>query len=191
MKIFDALDREVFRPFVTLILPGAAGLVPYVFVLARQGPGIVDFAGTETTSAGLILFFAAAAIGLILEDLGSWLETRWDNRLKKSDSTHEEIWLKYLTLRYKTDEEPLGQHYLRTVLLRLKFELSFGIGLVFALPGVVWLGIDDALTRSGTFIVVALLLLVALYLLRESWDSVKTLAKHRSNLVQVDAEVAS
>src|ERR1700733_7814336 len=82
---------------------------------------------TETT---LLLALACIAAGLLVEDIGSRIESRFlDKRLgtQPGFSTHSDEWNQYLRLVFKA--EPVGQRYLRAILLRFKFELGTAIAL--------------------------------------------------------------
>ncbi len=89
---------------------------------------VTAFHHTETT---LVLALASIAAGLLVEDIGSRIESRFlDKRLgaQPAFSTHSEEWNQYLRLVFKT--EPVGQRYLRAILLRFKFELGASIALL-------------------------------------------------------------
>jgi hypothetical protein len=63
----------------------------------------------------------------VSEDLGARLEQCFDKRLAKQPGYegHLEEWFKYLRIAF--DKEPVGQRYLKTLVLRLKFELGMTI----------------------------------------------------------------
>ena len=74
---------------------------------------------TETT---LLLVLASIGAGLIVEDVGSRIESLYfDKRLARTAefSTHSTEWFQYLRLAFRV--EPIGQRYLRAILLRFKF----------------------------------------------------------------------
>lgn len=182
MDLATAFKSEVFRPLVTLILPGATALAPYVILLREQEIGVRQFWNDHTTAAFIVIALAAIAIGRIFETLGARIEALWDEHLENETHTFKATWYRYL--RLTLPEEPIGQRYLRTVTLSLKFEL----GMVSALPAC-YLGIllleckVNRLSNHGEILLGALFLLGALWFLAESWSSVRVLARVRAELV--------
>ena len=137
MKEFTAtFHSEVFRPVVSLVVPGFFA-VATISVAAWQRfqivPPLVD---GHPATAGVIVFIAILTAGLTLEDLGARLEGLFDDWLceVKGYERHKEDWHDYLRLAF--DKEPIGHRYLRSLVLRLKFELGMTFALVcFAVGG--------------------------------------------------------
>ena len=96
------------------------------------------------TETGLILALTSIAMGLLMEDIGSRMESRWfDKHLtgKSGFSRHHEEWGRYLRLTFST--EPVGQRYLRTILLRFKFEVGTAVALLLSSPGLFLTGLTS------------------------------------------------
>jgi hypothetical protein len=75
--------------------------------------------------------------GLIAEDMGARLERAFDNRLCNVHGyeRHLEEWYDYLCVAF--EREPVGHRYLRSIVLRLKFELGMTIASIpFALGAI-------------------------------------------------------
>jgi hypothetical protein len=127
-EIFSAFGSEIFRPLATILIPGAMAICAWFVGLLQRFPSVrtlVDANHTETT---LLLVLASIGAGLMVEDIGSRIESRYfDKWLAKRTEfcAHSEEWCQYLRLAFKT--EPVGQRYLRTILLRFKFELGSAI----------------------------------------------------------------
>jgi hypothetical protein len=183
VDLSSAFKSEVFRPLVTLIVPGAAASWPYVLVARAKHKAIGTFWNDHTTAALIIIAIASIAAGRILEALGSRVEVQWDRLLERKSGTHSRDWYRYLRLTLR--EEPIGQRYIRTVTLALKFELA----MVFALPimyvGICWLETELNLwTRSGLVGLGVAIVLLSAYLLYESYGSAGVLARVRQELVE-------
>jgi hypothetical protein len=116
-------------------------------------------------------------LGLLCEEIGSHLEEHFDRRRDRMNGTHKANWHKYLRLAFHL--EPVGQHYLRTVLLRLKFELGSMTACGFALLGIWWLPIHwkTRLLWSG------LALVLGAFLCYEAWASHQLLGEIREDLL--------
>jgi hypothetical protein len=129
-ELTAALQSEVFHPIATLVVPGFFAISTSAVAVSQRFPIISKLAeqhsGVATTTAILI----ALTCGLVSEDLGGRLEQFFDQRLTKEVGYegHIEEWFKYLRIAF--DKEPVGQRYLRTLVLRLKFELGMTIASV-------------------------------------------------------------
>jgi hypothetical protein len=137
-EIFAAFGSEVFRPLVTLLLPSAVAISVWCVCIIQRFPPLYRFADANHVEFAFAVVLITLFVGLLLEDLGSRIEsTLLDPKLDaKTDHEHERVWWLYLRTAYKV--EPIGQRYLRTIVLRMKFELStclalilFTIGLFF------------------------------------------------------------
>jgi hypothetical protein len=131
-EILGTLKSELLRPLSTLILPGAVAISPYFALLRALVPGFAEVVTANRAEAILVTTAGCLFVGLILEDAGSERESAWD------DAAGDELrrpWNDYLRLAFKT--EPIGHKYIRSVLLRMKFELGSLMALRVAIPGVV------------------------------------------------------
>jgi hypothetical protein len=181
--MLEDFKTETVQPLATLIIPGTVAIAPYA-VLAVQHNAFVGnlFEHHDVTFAGLILF-TAVAVGFILEDIGAQVEAKIIDRTHSDAAEAERVWWLYLRTAFPC--EPIGQRYLQTILLRFKFELSFGTSTVLALPGVFLLKVVDALPSwrvvGG---IMALLVALCVYSLFEAVQSSRLLAKIRDHLTK-------
>lgn len=126
-ELTAAFQSEVFRPIVTLVVPGFFAMSTLVVAVWQRFPIISKLveqhSGVATTTALLIVL----TCGLVTEDLGARVEQFFDQRLTKETGyeKHTEEWFEYLRIAF--DREPVGHRYLRTLVLRLKFELGMMI----------------------------------------------------------------
>jgi len=135
----------------------------FVFLLQRF-PLLRDLVVTNHAEATLVLAMASVAAGLFVEDVGSRIESQYfDKRIEKLPkySAHSSEWNQYLRLTFKI--EPVGQRYLRSVMLRFKFELgtavallSSGIGLLFTsltlCKALTWFGVCGSIAIYLIFV---------------------------------------
>jgi hypothetical protein len=183
MNAADLFKREIFRPFVTLLIPGAVAIIPYILILLHYHSELLDFWNKNSGSILTLLLLFAVAVGLIIEDLGAWIESSvLDKILKKKNSNHMVDWDEYLKLSF--EKEPIGQQYLDTIVLRMKFELGFGIALIIFFAGLLWYNIINGFCSWISFLIMTFFIVIlCAYLFRESYDSAKTLGKTRSLLI--------
>jgi hypothetical protein len=184
MDVTSGLKSEILRPITTVLVPGALAVGPYVAVAGYYAPAVRTFWNDHPTAFSTIAVFCILAAGLVLEDLGSLIESKlWDPILKRRDSRWKSTWDAYRQLSLKDDA--IGQRYLDTILGRLKFELSMGPSLVFLTIGVGWMNsLWQFWPCSGYASFAAFTLTLAGYLLWESFNSTLVLAETRSLLVE-------
>jgi hypothetical protein len=180
---FAAFGSEVFRPLVTLLIPGSLAVLPYILYLIDRYRSIAAFVEHNPITSVCTLIAAALFIGMILEDLGTHIEDGWDSRLGEP---HYSDWVKYLRLAFKT--EPVGHRYLRNLVLRLKFELSAYISLLIAIPGIFAVA-DSILGFVRTTVTCTMISLLASWLRHEAYCTHVVLSHLRSQLLQGIFEV--
>ncbi len=183
MDIGAPFKQEVFKPLATLVIPGTVALGPYVVHLMTVYKELPRFFEKHEITYLTVVVLAVIAVGFILEDLGSIVEADLWDRLRKESEKHNTIWYEYLRTSFK--EEPIGQGYLRTIVLRMKFELSFGLSLIPMWVGVLALSTVDPFF-SGYWRVYLTILIVVLftYLLWESYRSSHLLGRIREELAK-------
>jgi hypothetical protein len=179
-NFFSAFTSEVFRPLVTLLIPGAIAISTWFVGLVWQFYDLQTLVHNNHAEVGLVLGLAMTFVGLVLEDMGARVETRWDARKDKQNGTHVDNWYAYLRTAFKAD--PIGRRYVRTLVLRLKFELGIAFAMLSAGVGILWLWYMGLSFR----VVVASELLCILFVvwgLFEGRSTHDTLAKNRQNLL--------
>jgi hypothetical protein len=172
MDVSSAFKSEVFRPLATVLLPGAIAIAPYVLLVNFYNPPIERFWHDYPGLFSAITIGAALSVGMILENLGSRIESElWDVLVSKETDCHQEDWYRFLALA--PTQERIGHRYLRTITLRMKFELGFGLALFVMWFGMLWLDAARTLWAYDTVILLsAIVLALSAYLLWESLGSV-------------------
>ena len=138
---------------------------------------MADANRTETT---VLLTLASVAVGLLVEDLGSRIEKRYDKRLmgKPGFASHLDDWKKYWRIVFKA--EPIGQRYLHTILLRFKFELGTAIALLSSALGLLFTTLSPCSTLAG----MALATLAGYLLMEEGRSSHQLLSEIRHEILK-------
>lgn len=182
MDLTGPLKSEVFRPLATIVVPGAIAVGPWPIILGHYVPQVLTFSEAHPAAFVAMLLICVIAVGLILEDLGAWIEVRWDDSIDRRQPGHKKNWDEYLTL--KLQDELVGQRYLRTLVLRMKFELSMAPALVLLVVGLVWINaVYRVWSAWGMLSISLVLLLIATYLLWESYDSDRNLGRMHALIV--------
>lgn len=108
----------------------------------------------------------------------------YDRQNEKADPTFEDVWKKYLTLQF--EHEPIGQRYLRNILMRMKFELSLAVGIILFIPGIMYLNTLIGIFCNIYYYFIFLIILpasICFYLIAEGKKSSMILAEVRKSFV--------
>jgi hypothetical protein len=142
MDLESTLKDEYLRPIATTLVPGSIALGPFVLLLKNNVPAVETFIHDYPAAFVTAFVVFVIAAGLILEDLGAQIEVNcFDKPMRKKDTRCKERWEQYL--RLTLNDSLIGQQYLKTVLVRFKFELSMIPALVLFVGGIVWLQYDS------------------------------------------------
>ena len=183
MDFVETFKSEVFRPVVTLVIPGAVAIGPYIIVTGSYVPRVRVFWDEHPSAFVAIVTIFGIAAGLILEDLGAEIEILWDSLISRNDPQHNETWKEYLKLELK--DEIIGQRYLRIILTWLKFELAMFPALVIFWGGLLWINCLFHVWTAVGFILLSIFILgVAGYLLYSSYETAKNLGEKRKLIIE-------
>jgi hypothetical protein len=180
-NFFSAFTSEVFRPLVTLLIPGAIGISTWFAALLWRYPDLRAIVNKNHPETGLVLFLVMTFAGLVFEDLGAHVESKFDLIRNKKYGKQFENWFRYLRTSFLAD--PIGRRYVRTLVLRLKLELGVAFGSFSAGVGMLWLwhiGLDCYSALIGE----AILAIFAFYGFYESWKTHDALTVNRENLLR-------
>jgi hypothetical protein len=188
MDVTAPFKSEVLRPITTWVIPGFVAIAPYVVVVGFYVPEAKRFCEAHPSAATVFMLICVLAAGLILENFGASIETAlWDRLLDRKYANHLENWDRYLKLRLR--DEIIAQRYLKTLVPRMKFELSMAPALFIFWLGLLWLNlIYRVWTVHGFTFLSALLVLGAFYFLRTSYTSAKVLSRIRGLILECIAE---
>ena len=189
MSVESFLKDEVFQPLATTIVPGALALGPYVLIAAYYVHPVAEFWEAHPNAFVTILAILVIAAGLLCEDLGSEIEVRWlDRKMKNRDAKFQERWDKYLQL--VLEDSRVGKKYLKSVLLRFKFELAMIPAVITLTIGLTWLNAIYIYLAWRNFIFVALFFLVlVVFLCCEANQGVVVLDNTRKQLLEKSMKV--
>lgn len=164
---------DIFRPVVTLVVPGFWALTPWLVAMFLYYRPSWSFANAHPDGSGIAIVLAATTAGLIFEDLGVQLESFF---FKRFGYTYKS-WYAYLKLAQRT--EAIGVRYIRTLVLRLKFEQGMAVSGPFAFSGVLLMPVSACMKFS----LAVLVIVVTLYLAYEVRCSVRLLEETRVGIL--------
>lgn len=177
------ISLDVNRIILQLLIPGIFALYPYILLFANRFNNLSISDGY----LGAIIFILSVSAGLVIEDFASQIESEcWDKQNDSKFPERENEWNKYLKFKTLESEMPIAQKYLRTILIRMKFELSFAIALLIMIIGLCILEYYINFCQSCMqFWLVCIILpfSIACYQLYESKQSSILLIKIRKNII--------
>ncbi|HVF68475.1 MAG TPA: hypothetical protein VM914_12475 [Pyrinomonadaceae bacterium] len=183
MDFTNAFKSEIFRPLVTLFVPGCIAVAPHIVVANYYAKQVGEFWDKYPSAFTFLAVIFALAAGLTLEDIGMAIERQWDKLIYKGEPEHIERWHEYLQL--DVDDEIIAQRYLRLTLTWMKFELAMVPALLSFGVGLVWVNnLYDVWKTRG--VVIACLIIAALlaFLIHESYVSAQTLSLTRADVIE-------
>ena len=169
MNFFSAFQSEVFRPLVTLLIPGALGISSWTIALLWKYPALKELITQNHTETAWVLVLIVTAVGVVIEDFGARIETAFDSAANKIHTDHLDNWYAYLRTSFVAD--PIGRRYVRSLVLRLKFELGTVFGSVLAAGGLVWLACLGM--KGSTFVTLILFCFIL-----AGWECFEAKATH-------------
>lgn len=177
----SALKNDSFRQLIVLVIPGATAIGPYILVSSNYVKSVAKFWDDHPSAFVAIMVVVILTAGLVLEAIGSRIECFWDNCL---GDDHKQNWDNYLGLNLKDDI--IGQRYLRSVLLRMKFELSMGPALLIHWLGLFWINIIHSTWKwyFGFALISMIVLSLAIFLIFESYTSAGLLSSTRNIILK-------
>jgi len=181
MNPTNTLRGDAFRPFATLVVPGAIGLTPWSVLAYCASPIGRDIWQVHPIATGMGLFVGSLGAGFVFENLGARIELWLDRWIVRSRPDHLAIWQRYLLLTLQP--EPIGQRYLRTILLRFKFELAILASIPFHLFGWVWLASETGAPTVSFVGTIIGFLVLGVWFIAEAVSSGKILGDVRRSLV--------
>lgn len=182
MDKLSAINLTFDKLLITVLAPGLVAIFPYILIFFGFNDNLlVHFEGQTSLLVALISILSLMS-GLIIENLGSVIEKHVYDKI---NAPTDDIWNSFLKLTY--EREPVGHRYLRNILMRMKFELGLGVGLIFMSIGLMIYNYHFSFVASQGNALLFLFVMPALlsiYLLREGLSSSTVLHKTRMLLVE-------
>jgi hypothetical protein len=177
-----AVRTDALPAMATLIAPGAFASAPYAWAVLSSTDNLKPFLAQHESIALASAILLWIAAGFLIESVGSYVEVYWIDRPKADHAEMLATWWRYLRIAWKT--EPVGQHYLRRMLVSFKFELNMSVAAAASIPGVLILGILRLINGNTTAGGVALLAIATAALFSMAESSAGVLAEVRKQLVR-------
>lgn len=207
------LKQDVTRSLTIYLMPGFVAAWPFIQTLQLKFPDVGAYLRDNSEVLILTYILVSYIVGLILEDVGSNIESWYSDRVairqmarrsfknQKSSNKDEEIktliqfreeqraefddvWNKFMRLSYGENSTPVGHRALRNVVLRLKFELSMGLAILIFVLGLTFLN-NYVPFEIRWYYVFGSIGLFAFLVLFESQQSIQTLHKLRKELTSL------
>ncbi|MDH5547692.1 MAG: hypothetical protein OEZ43_19110 [Gammaproteobacteria bacterium] len=184
MDVTSVLRDELFKPAVTLLGPGAIAVTPYLIYFSAPSSHIHKLLSSHAGITAVTVVFIFVVVGLLMDNLGARVEIFFDKKLSSTDgyTDHDENWKKFWRVAYK--DEPVGHRYLRTIVLKLKFELNTLSSLPFFFLGLPLVAYVDIVTVAECVILLLGSMFLFVFLIFEIELTVKLLSDIRKELLK-------
>ncbi len=186
MDVTTAVRSDVLPAVGSLLRPGALVAAPWVALAWGEPHNLRSFAAANETFSTAAAASLTIGAGLIIESLGTFVESHIVDKWHKNHEDVQNRWTEYLKIAWVT--EPIGQRYLRSVLTMFKFELNMLVAVVCSIPGVLTLGHYKVLPHHAVFWIVTLSIVGMGYLAYAVFEDAELLHRLRGDLVAVANE---
>lgn len=187
MEKLTSLNLSFDRILIQILIPGLISIFPYFLLYLNFHPNAKSYLLQNQSVTITSVSFLSLIAGMILENLSGRFEVLYLDKLnRKRDSDFDSIWENFLKITYEKGE-PVGHRYLRSIILRMKFEISAGIALIPMFIGLLILNFYKPIFDYWYWVVILLIIaplgFSAYLLFCEARSSSRVLANTRKLLV--------
>jgi hypothetical protein len=127
-----ALPFTLTRSILAVLLPGLLASAPWLVFCIELWPRLLDLYEKHDVLGNAVLFAIIAVIGTVMEGLGSYSESGWDDEREQEFSVKEH-WYAYLA--QDATPEPVAHRYLSRLVTAMYFELGMAFSVPIGLAG--------------------------------------------------------
>jgi hypothetical protein len=135
----QSLRGDVFRNIVVVFVPGLFGMLPWLVLLSAYTSALKQMPDSLISWGSIIIVAVCLIAGMIFENQGAELEiSHWESFKRETLKTEptrnlDDEWSDYLKL--PTKYEVVAARYLGSLVIRIKFLLSFQPACVCSISG--------------------------------------------------------
>jgi hypothetical protein len=177
-----AVRTDTLPAIATVLGPGAFATAPYAWTLLARPSELRTVVLNHEATALTVMVMLWIVAGFAIDSAGSYVEVYWIDRRRPDRDEMLATWWKYLRIAWV--HEPVGQHYLRRLLVSFKFELNTFVATSLNIISVVLLAIIGAIPwpmAVGAELFLGVLMLLSA---QASRDTSQVLADVRAALVK-------
>lgn len=177
-----AVRTDTLPAVATLVVPGAVASGAYIWWGLLSMPDVTPFLAARDVLTTVLLVLLWIMAGFIVESIGSYVEVHLIDGRREDRDKMLKTWWEYLRLVWTN--EPVGQRYLRRMLVSFKFELNMLTATVAAAPGVLLLGAGDHVSSRMFYSLLIGIVIAAVIFWIFAKDSAGVLANVRKELTK-------
>lgn len=178
----SSINKSMFHQLIVIIIPGALVVLPFCMAIYLLPSNIVFiqlvcFLGEKNVAFYSIISLIILLVGMILENIGSWIEDAW---LDKPNNVKISAWNFYLFSDCGDNKIKVFHKYVDSIAFRYKFELSLIPALSFLF--VEWLWILHLECNYFNCFAIAIITSGILLVLWFTWAQAKTSCRYLNKL---------
>jgi hypothetical protein len=177
----SAVRTDTLPVIATVIGPGAFASSFYVWWGLSREPGLRAFLNEHEGIAAAAAIVVWIVTGFMLESVGSYVEVYAIDRRRRDHAKMIQDWWRYLRVAWTL--EPIGQRYLRRMLVSFKFELNMSVAMAVSCPGIIMLARSGHMADRSAVVCVGLLAAGSILLFLAARGSAEVLADLRGQLL--------
>jgi len=144
-----AIRTDTLPAVATLVIPGAVASGTYIYFGLLSLPETTTFLAQRDVLSTVLLVLLWIAAGFVVDSVGSYVEVHLIDAKRKDHEKLVKTWWEYL--RTVWTNEPVGQRYLRRLLVSFKFELNMFTATFFAALGLLLLRFGYHITARAFY----------------------------------------
>jgi hypothetical protein len=177
-----AVRTDALPAVATVVGPGLFASAPFTWSWLANSPNVRSFLNEHEAIALAAAVLLWTISGFAIDSLGSYIEVYCIDRRRPDHDEMLATWWRYLRIAWV--REPVGQHYLRRMLVSFKFELNMFTASLVSVVGVGFLFAVGLLPGPQTVAVALIFGTLALLFAKAARDSSDVLADIRKALVR-------
>jgi hypothetical protein len=177
-----AVRTDTLPAIATVIAPGAFASAPYVWLWLSGSPDAREFLLEHDALAVTAILVLSVVSGFAIDSLGSYVEFYCIDQARPDHKEMMDIWWQFLRIAWA--REPIGQHYLRRMVVTFKFELNMFVASFSSFLGVGMLGFVGVSKWNVAIPTAAALGIATMFFAKAARDSSEVLADVRAALVK-------
>ena len=182
-----AVRSDVLPGVGSFLIPGTVAAAPWVALVWGEPHHLKDFVDSNQAISMAVGALLVVGAGLMLESIGTFVESYVDKKSKNPNLT--ELWYRYLQIAWI--REPIGQRYLRKILITFKFELNLLVAVAPTLLGILVLRYYHAIPDEAALSLAVLISLLGIYLWFAVVADADLLHRLRGKLLEAAEEQAA
>jgi hypothetical protein len=188
MKTYISTFLPNWKSIVYLFIPGWIGFIPFIILIYhfKISLGLSELF-LKFEYLFIFCIINSILVGLLLNEIGSWIEGWFDIIIECKDEFHNANWKKYLLLEKSKIKKIIIHDVINDVVIRMKFGINFSISLIFLMVLFPLFKIQNVIIWDNSWLILfeLVLFLIVIFQLKTALYMSKGLNDYRKDLLSI------